>query len=110
VLFFFVISCIAKDDEVRLGEKYSILSRFGMTVGRMKNEKRLDALRRMLPFLLAFPAEILLMYISKYRDVHAFRQLWDYSCPKIAFLVTGIFMLVYWLIISRMDREWRKTL
>ena len=64
VLFFFVISCIAKDEEVRFGQKYSILSRFGTPVGRMKTEKRIDAVRRTLPLLLAFPAEAVIGFIA----------------------------------------------
>ena len=115
VLFFFIISCIARDDEVRLGDKYIILSRFGTSISHMKKRKRTDALQRTILLLFALPAAILLIIISNYGvDIEKIRSakdsvirtLWNDSCPKIALSVTGIFMFIYWLIISRMDKEW----
>ena len=132
VLFFFVSSCIAKDEEAGLGKKYAIMSRFGMTVSKMQSEKRLDALRRTAPLLLAFPLQIIIGFISNYQGnveqirscaeayaadpahnttpfVCTVKLLWNGASPKLAFLVIAVFALIYWLIISNMDKEWRKA-
>ena len=121
VLFFFVTMCIAKDEETRLGEKYRMLNRFGMTVDRMKSEKRLDALRRTLPILLAFPVYLVIRFVSEFGNniglfnssKTVFKALGSFiggAEPVLAIMVTAAFALLYWLIISRMDKEWRKTL
>ena len=121
VLFFFVTLCIAKDEETRLGEKYRMLNRFGMTIDRMKSEKRLDALRRTLPILLAFPVYLVIRFASEFGNniglfkssKTVFKALGSFiggAEPVLAIMVTAAFALLYWLIISRMDKEWRKTL
>ena len=38
------------------------------------------------------------------------KLLWKAAAPETTLIVIGIFALVYWLIISRMDQEWRKTI
>ncbi|MBO4678525.1 MAG: hypothetical protein J5626_02550, partial [Lachnospiraceae bacterium] len=137
VMFFFVLTCIARDEEARLGRKYMILSRFGMTVPKMKKEKRIDALRRTVPLLLAFPAQIVIRFVSDFRlyveeiktyaaayagtahpgvglttDMHPFwytlKVLWGCASPKLAVIVIAVFMIIYWFIVSRMDTEWIK--
>ena len=111
VMFFFVTAFIARDEEVRLSSKYRILDRFGMTVGRMKKEKRLDALFRTIPILLAFPVQIVIRFISEWDNSEEsfLTRAISYSSPKIALTVIGIFAIVYWLIVSRMDTEWKKN-
>ena len=138
IMFFFVLICIARDEEARLSAKYRILDRFGMTTGRMKKEKRLDALRRIMPLVLAFFVQIIIRFVSDYRyyveqiktyavmyaeikhpsadplsDIHPFvyalKVLWGCASPKLAVIVIGAFMLVYWLIVSRLNTEWIKN-
>ena len=138
VLFFFVTSCIAKDEEVRLSAKYRILNRYGMTERRMRAEKRLDALHRTLPLVLAFPLQMIIRFISNYRYnidqikswantykhmshpaldpiydttpfAYAMRIIWTDAGPKLAFIVIGVFALIFWLIISRMDKDWNSV-
>lgn len=131
VMFFFVLACIAKDEEARLGAKYIILSRFGMTVGRMKKEKRLDAVRRVIPLVLAFPVQIIIRFVSDFKyyvddigqyaasfaeggnsDVHpslyVLKVLWGCASPALTVTVVAVFVVIYWIIVSRMDTEWIK--
>lgn len=121
VLFFFVTLCISKDEETRLGDKYRMLSCFGMTVDRMKKEKRVDALCRTLPILCAFPVYLVMRFVSEFKyniglfkgSVSVFKALWSFMIgaePILALIVLGAFALLYWLVISRMDKEWRKTI
>ena len=139
VLFFFVTSCIAKDEEIRLGEKYRILHRFGLTVRQMRIDKLWDGLRRTLPLLLAFPLQMLLQFVANLETnleniqnwatfyasvkhpsfdpandvtpfVYTLKTLWNCVNPELTLIILGVFMLGYWLIISRMDKEWRKAL
>ena len=139
VLFFFVSSCVAKDEELGLAEKYRILSRFGMTSGQMKAEKRRDALHRCLPLLLAFPMQIIIQFISNFNEhveqirswatqyantphpaldplqgvtplAYTLKLLWSGANTTLALIVIAVFVLFVWLINSRMDKEWEKTL
>ena len=128
VLFFFVLSCIAKDDEARRREQYRILSRFGMTESRMKHEKRIDAAYRALPLALAFPLYLVIRFLSNYAQnaeaignavkhsgpaiasaaAETLKLLWNGSGPGLACIVIGVFAAVSWLINSGMDQEWRE--
>lgn len=129
VLFFFVLSCIEQDEEARRREQYRILSRFGMTESRMRREKRLDAVRRILPLAFALPVYLLIRLLSDYlqnreqipsaadhgamhgapRLTETLRRLWSGANPVLACIVIGVFAIICWFILSRMDREWRKT-
>ena len=131
MMFFFVLACIAKDEEVRLGAKYIILSRFGMTVGRMKKEKRLDGLRRIVPLMLAFPAQAAIRFVSDFGhyvgrikeyaalyaqkghsgmhpSLYVLKVLWECASPALTIAVVAVFTVIYWIIVSRMDTEWIK--
>ena len=75
VLFFFVFSSVARDENARLGDKYRFLLNAGMTERTLKRQKRLDALVQSLWLLLSLPVFLILSILQDEVLLNAIRMI-----------------------------------
>jgi|GEM_PF-1429795 len=121
VLYAFIVTGIAKENELSLALKYEALHRAGLTVPKMRSQKRLDAVLQSLWQILSFPLYVIINFaqgLMKFGENAAragtgrldqmklLVKSWftnDFTDPKVALGVVLVLMLMLAVINGRLE-------